>query len=194
MQEQVRAFHEKFGAVVSERVRMSREDLRRKLIMEEASETASALRESNLIETVDGLCDLLYVTFGTAVEMGVDLEPCFDEVHRSNMAKEGGGERADGKILKPEGWQPPDIRGELRKQGAEEEELSGTTRASAGNIATRVDRSARLRCARDCFTLGELRQLKAIVEESAYCAPDWLKALIADVPDGPITEHVGENL
>jgi hypothetical protein len=27
--------------------------------------------------------------------------------------------RADGKILKPEGWKPPDIEGELRAQGWE---------------------------------------------------------------------------
>jgi predicted HAD superfamily Cof-like phosphohydrolase len=35
------------------------------------------------------------------------------EVHRSNMAKLEGGvrKREDGKILKPEGWTPPDVEG-----------------------------------------------------------------------------------
>jgi hypothetical protein len=46
----------------------------------------------------------------------VDLEPFFAEVHRTNMAKVGGPVRPDGKKLKPEGWQPPDIAGILRAQ------------------------------------------------------------------------------
>jgi hypothetical protein len=33
------------------------------------------------------------------------------------MAKEGGGAREDGKILKPPGWVAPDIAGVLRKHG-----------------------------------------------------------------------------
>ena len=41
----------------------------------------------------------------------------FREVHRSNMAKVGPGgkvlRREDGKILKPEGWTPPDLKGVL---------------------------------------------------------------------------------
>lgn len=59
---------------------------------------------------VDGLCDLLYVTFGGAVNMGpvFDIEPHFDAVHAANMTKLTGPKREDGKQLKPEGWQPPD--------------------------------------------------------------------------------------
>jgi len=34
---------------------------------------------------IDALCDLLYVTAGAPVEMGVELGPFFDEVHASNM-------------------------------------------------------------------------------------------------------------
>jgi len=37
--------------------------------------------------------------------------------HASNMAKEGGKTRADGKVPKPEGWRPPDIRAEIDRQG-----------------------------------------------------------------------------
>lgn len=66
-------------------------------------------------ETLDGLCDLLVVTYGMAVEMGVDLEPFFDEVHRTNMAKVGGPTREDGKRLRPPGWVPPDIAGIFRR-------------------------------------------------------------------------------
>lgn len=68
----------------------------------------------NMSAQIDALCDLLYVTYGMAVEMGVDLEPFFELVHASNMKKLGGPVREDGKTLKPEGWKPPDIEGRLR--------------------------------------------------------------------------------
>jgi predicted HAD superfamily Cof-like phosphohydrolase len=60
-------------------------------------------------ELIDGLCDLLYVTYGWAVELGIDLEPAFEAVHEANMKKGPGPVREDGKKLKPEGWEPPDI-------------------------------------------------------------------------------------
>ena len=44
-------------------------------------------------------------------------DPVADEIQRTNMAKVGGPVREDGKRLKPPGWQPPDIEGELKKQG-----------------------------------------------------------------------------
>lgn len=114
-----------------------RRELRAKLILEEALEVIDALgydvavsrsadmaaprkltmgvlqlvrmRAPDWPEVVDGLCDLLYVTFGFGVEMGISLGPFFGEVHRSNMKKAGGPVRADGKVLKPEGWEPPRI-------------------------------------------------------------------------------------
>jgi len=70
-----------------------------------------------MTDLVDGLADLDYVIEGTRLEFGVNGAPVAAEVHRSNMAKVGGEVRPDGKILKPKGWTPPDIDGELRKQG-----------------------------------------------------------------------------
>src|SRR5574337_915508 len=69
-----------------------------------------------LAETIDGLCDLLYVTYGSGVAFGVDLEPYFNEVHRTNMLKAGGGRDDNGKVLKPKGWQPPRIKEMLQTQ------------------------------------------------------------------------------
>jgi predicted HAD superfamily Cof-like phosphohydrolase len=66
----------------------------------------------------DGLADLDYVIEGTRLEFGIDGKPIADEVHRSNMQKVSGPVAPNGKRLKPEGWTPPDIEGELRKQGA----------------------------------------------------------------------------
>lgn len=109
---------------------MTRLELRRKLILEALLDTLEGLGlkitdiekatitlvEPNMIEAIDGMCDLIYVTIGTAIEFGIDLQPFFDEVHRSNMAKAGGSKDASGKTLKPPGWTPPNIVGELTHQ------------------------------------------------------------------------------
>jgi len=52
------------------------------------------------------LADLLYVVYGTAVSCGIDMEPVFREVHRSNMSKVGGHKRADGKWVRPATYSP----------------------------------------------------------------------------------------
>jgi predicted HAD superfamily Cof-like phosphohydrolase len=44
------------------------------------------------------------------------MEPIFEEVHRTNMLKTGGGKRHDGKILKPPGWERPKIAEILKRQ------------------------------------------------------------------------------
>jgi hypothetical protein len=116
MQYQVEEFHRTFKHPVGDAPAIRRPELRVKLIREEAKETCDAIEAGDLVEAVDGICDLLYVTIGAAIEFGVDIEPVFDEVHRSNMAKVGGPVRADGKTLKPEGWKKPDIAGEIEKQ------------------------------------------------------------------------------
>ncbi len=84
-------------------------ELRVSLIDEEAAEFRAAWERRDRIAMIDALCDIVYVAYGAAVEMGIDLEPFFDEVHRSNMEKTGGAVRRDGKQLKPDGWEPPAI-------------------------------------------------------------------------------------
>lgn len=71
----------------------------------------------NMPELADGLADLDYVVEGTRLEMGIDGAPIAAEVHRANMSKLGGPVAPNGKRLKPPGWTPPDIAGELRRQG-----------------------------------------------------------------------------
>lgn len=71
----------------------------------------------DLVALADGLADLDYVVEGTRLEFGIDGGPIAAEVHRSNMAKRGGPISPEGKRLKPAGWTPPDVEGELRKQG-----------------------------------------------------------------------------
>lgn len=65
----------------------------------------------------DALGDIDYVITGMRVEMGIMGRPIADAIHTANMAKQGGPVREDGKKLKPEGWQPPDILRLLVEQG-----------------------------------------------------------------------------
>lgn len=113
-------FHMKFGAYIEDKPTIPPPDickLRRTLIREEYKELKQALETKNLPEIAKELCDLIYVVCGTAVSYGIDLQPIWEEVHRTNMMKVGGANREDGKVLKPEGWQPPDILNLLKQQG-----------------------------------------------------------------------------
>lgn len=65
----------------------------------------------------DAMGDLDYVVEGTRLEFGINGAPVADAIHAANLKKASGPVRADGKRLKPPGFTPPDIAGELRKQG-----------------------------------------------------------------------------
>ncbi len=119
-QQSVMEFHKKYGCEYKTKPTMPSIEtlmLRTRLINEEACEFHAAASNKNMKEMVDALCDLLYVTYGAGVVMGVDLGPIFDEVQRSNMTKDGGGRDNSGKIKKGPDFQPPYINEELRKQG-----------------------------------------------------------------------------
>ena len=79
------------------------------LIREEFSELNAA---KDRVEALDALIDIMVVTVGALHSMGVDAEGAWKEVMRSNFAKidKKTGmvrKREDGKILKPQGWEPP---------------------------------------------------------------------------------------
>jgi predicted HAD superfamily Cof-like phosphohydrolase len=99
--------------------------LRATLISEEHKEVQEALLGNDLAAIAKELADSIYVHVGTALEYGIPLDRVWDEVQRSNMAKVDPvtglvKRREDGKILKPDGWQPPDIEGVLfGKKGIE---------------------------------------------------------------------------
>ena len=82
------------------------------LIMEECQELQGALADRDRVEQLDALIDILVVTAGALHSLGVDAEGAWKEVMRSNFAKVDPRtgqvyRRADGKVLKPEGWEPP---------------------------------------------------------------------------------------
>ena len=87
------------------------------LINEEVTELAEAHdREAEL----DALIDILVVTVGAIHSMGADGEGAWNEVMRTNFAKIDSAtgkvrKREDGKVLKPEGWKPPELSSFLKK-------------------------------------------------------------------------------
>lgn len=126
MQEQVREFHLVFGHPVEDKPTLPTEEIRRlriKLIQEEADEFEDASNLGDIVDVADALGDLLVVINGAALCWGIDLEPIFDEIHRSNMSKRNADgsvlRRSDGKILKGSLYTPPELaRIILQQQGA----------------------------------------------------------------------------
>ena len=92
------------------------------LIDEEARELYDAITAHDQVETVDALIDILVVTIGALHSMGADAEGAWKEVMSTNFAKiEANGKvrkREDGKVLKPQGWEPPNLKPFLKKNGA----------------------------------------------------------------------------
>lgn len=108
-------FHRSFGVPVALRPTLDAAtiNLRMRLLKEEWEELQQAVVDGNLVEISDALADMEYIIHGTNLALGLNGNAVFREVHRSNMAKLGpDGKplmRSDGKIIKPEGWQPPDV-------------------------------------------------------------------------------------
>ena len=85
------------------------------LIREEFDELMNAFFRGNLVDIADGCADLKWVIEGLEHTLQIPQQDVWNEVARSNLAKiddETGKvlKREDGKVLKPEGWTPPDIK------------------------------------------------------------------------------------
>ena len=84
------------------------------LIDEEYTELQDAIEANDPVEQLDALVDILVVTMGAIRAAGWDGEAAWNEVMRTNFAKidpDTGKvrKREDGKVLKPEGWRPPQL-------------------------------------------------------------------------------------
>lgn len=84
------------------------------LINEEMNELSEAVEGGNDVATLDAICDTIWTLIGYAHAKGYPIETAWDSVALSNLRKidlRTGkvNRRADGKVLKPEGWKPPDI-------------------------------------------------------------------------------------
>lgn len=84
------------------------------LVEEEFDELQQGIENTDTKECLDALIDILVVTIGAIHSMGADGEGAWNEVMRANFAKIDPAtnkviKRADGKVLKPEGWKPPEL-------------------------------------------------------------------------------------
>lgn len=94
--------------------RSDQSDLYMKLIQEEYTELMDAEAASDDAEICDACFDLMWVIIGYMKSRGWDCENIWDEGAKSNLSKIDKvtmlvKKREDGKILKPEGWKPPDF-------------------------------------------------------------------------------------
>ena len=89
---QVAEFHKTFNAPILNKPQIpskERCELRISLMQEELNEIKEAIRNDDLVEVADGLCDLMYVLCGSIHEFGLGekFNDIFNEIHNSNMTK-----------------------------------------------------------------------------------------------------------
>lgn len=89
---QVAEFHRTFKHPILESPTIPNEKrsaLRVELISEELKELEEAIKDKDLVEIADALCDIQYVLSGAILEFGLadKFKALFDEVQRSNMSK-----------------------------------------------------------------------------------------------------------
>jgi predicted HAD superfamily Cof-like phosphohydrolase len=120
--QKVAEFHRAIGRVLPERPTVpdaAELVFRLTLLTEEMTEVQEAVGslKQKLPEAVTAdvfplaheLVDLLYVAYGALLALGITPDLAFAEIHRVNMHKTTGPRRADGKQLKPQGWQAADL-------------------------------------------------------------------------------------
>lgn len=88
----VAEFHKTFKHPILPSPQIPSEDrckLRVALIAEELKELEEAIKDKDLVEVADALCDIQYVLSGAILEFGLgeNFKDLFDEVQRSNMSK-----------------------------------------------------------------------------------------------------------
>jgi len=89
---QVAEFHRTFKHPVLDKPTIPskrRCELRVALIREELEELEAAIKDKDIVEIADALCDIQYVLSGAVLEFGLGekFRDLFDEVQRSNMSK-----------------------------------------------------------------------------------------------------------
>lgn len=64
-----------------------------------------------MVDVADGIADILYVAHGAAVAYGLDIQPVWDEVQRSNMSKVLNGHKCEktGKWIKGPNYSPANL-------------------------------------------------------------------------------------
>jgi predicted HAD superfamily Cof-like phosphohydrolase len=95
-------------------------EFRRKFMQEELDEFAEGWDEQDHAKMFDALIDLVYVAMGTAHLFGYPWQEGWQKVQAANMSKvraaspEQSKRQSTWDVVKPPGWQPPDIEGLLQ--------------------------------------------------------------------------------
>jgi predicted HAD superfamily Cof-like phosphohydrolase len=102
----------KFIEACDQEKTVENQNLYTKLIDEEYNEWLDANFDH---EELDACMDMIWVILGYCYMNGWDVEGAWNEVARSNLSKIDPvtgkvKKREDGKVLKPEGWTPPELR------------------------------------------------------------------------------------
>jgi len=105
---------ERFGSACDQEPSEANYKMYLDLIREETDELEEAIQDNDKVEQLDALIDILVVTMGAVRAAGWDGEAAWKEVMDTNFAKidpDTGKviKRADGKVLKPEGWKAPEL-------------------------------------------------------------------------------------
>jgi predicted HAD superfamily Cof-like phosphohydrolase len=117
------AFNQPVRYTPTVKVGEKEKELRYALVKEECNELLEAIQTNNMDKIADGIADLIVVTLGTAHTYGINVQPIWDEVHRTNMLKTTGPDHpVTGKKQKPAGWKPPDIKSLLIEQDWDDSE------------------------------------------------------------------------
>src|ERR1039457_2880528 len=118
LEQMAREFHEAAGLKLPPGPTMDisaefvSDEVRQAILDEETDELSEAVLARDLVGIADALADIAYVVAGTAVTYGLPFDAILAEVHRSNMTKfgpDGPRVRADGKIIKGPGYEPPQL-------------------------------------------------------------------------------------
>lgn len=98
-------------------------DFRVKFMDEEVQEFVEAANRNDHAGMLDALIDLTWVAMGTAHQLGYPWGAAWALVYQANMLKQRAPTAVHSKrnssfdVIKPAGWQPPDIAGLLRSFG-----------------------------------------------------------------------------
>ena len=109
----VQVFMHAAGQTISKN-NLEQAQLYKKLIDEEYSEFIEADNANDDVERIDACFDMIWVIVGYMQSRGWDCDKLWDEGALSNLKKIDRAtgkvlKREDGKVMKPEGWQPPDF-------------------------------------------------------------------------------------
>ena len=147
--------------------------LRQNMLAEEYQEYVEAENDHDIVEIADALADMMVIIIGTALAYGIPIAKVWEEVHRSNMSKvdpDTGSiiKRADGKVLKPDTWSPPDVIGVLSAAGYHPvdvmlETINNSTQVCIATcldgVYAKITREEAVRCVADWHDWGNVENI-----------------------------------